>query len=142
MDKLNTKEFSLGNTFLPKIKNVAKKINEIIDYITAREYKEYIARLSQSGTNAPTATVIKNTIGTITWSYTALGAYTATSNYLFTTNKTVATMSGRLDIGLAEFVCAYPGSALHVHVETGILAGNNANDILDGEIIIEIRVYN
>jgi hypothetical protein len=46
--------------------------------------------LNQTGTNAPTATVLENTLGgTIVWSYSALGLYIGTLNSTFTTNKTM-----------------------------------------------------
>lgn len=39
-------------------------------------YGEWIALITQSGTNAPTASVIKDTIGGITLGYNAVGQYT------------------------------------------------------------------
>lgn len=38
LKKLNDKEYSLGTYFLPKIKNVAKKINEVIDFLNSSNY--------------------------------------------------------------------------------------------------------
>lgn len=49
----------------------------------------YTAFLSQSSTSAPTATVLLNTIGTITWARTGTGTYTMTCTGAFTNNKTV-----------------------------------------------------
>ena len=37
--------------------------------------KTYIALLNQTGTNPPTATILKNTIGTLTYQYTGPGQY-------------------------------------------------------------------
>ena len=53
-------------------------------------YKAYAALISQSGTNAPTATVLKNNTGhTYTWTRTAAGKYEITANgNAFTANKT------------------------------------------------------
>jgi hypothetical protein len=55
--------------------------------------KEYVALLTQDNTNAPVATVLKNTLGaTPIWTYTGTGTYTAsviTANPLFLTSKTV-----------------------------------------------------
>jgi len=54
-------------------------------------YQSYTALLTQTGTNAPVATVLNNTTGgTITWTRTGSGAYTATiADAVFTENKTV-----------------------------------------------------
>ena len=47
----------------------------------ARPYKVYTALLSQTGTSAPTATVLENTLGaTVTWSRNNIGQYQATSS--------------------------------------------------------------
>ena len=54
-------------------------------------YKAYTALLTQTGTNAPTATELKNnTSYTYTWTRTGSGTYTITANgNAFTSNKTV-----------------------------------------------------
>jgi hypothetical protein len=124
---------------------VIRKINELVDSCNnSGGYKSYVAILSQTGTNAPVATVIKNTIGEITWSYITVGGYAANSNYLFTTNKTVSFVTGRLDSGsfASDAVITYVGSALQVYVSCGAVGGPEANDLIKGEITIEIRVYN
>lgn len=51
-------------------------------------YKEYVALLTQAGTDAPVATVLSNTIGEIVWTRIITGYYNATSSGLFTPNKT------------------------------------------------------
>lgn len=56
---------------------------------TARPYKVYTALLTQSGTSAPVATVLENTLGgTVTWNYEDVGDYSATLTGAFTTGKT------------------------------------------------------
>lgn len=51
--------------------------------------KVYRALITQSGTGAPTATVLENTLGgTITFSRVGAGFYTVTSSGLFTVGKT------------------------------------------------------
>ena len=59
-------------------------------------YTVYTALLTQAGTAAPVATVLQNTTGgTITWTRTGTGAYTATiSSSLFTSNKTIVFING------------------------------------------------
>lgn len=53
-----------------------------------KPYKIYRALMTQSGTSAPIATVLENTIGTVTFTYSAAGLYYATSSGLFTAGKT------------------------------------------------------
>lgn len=50
--------------------------------------KRYKALISQTGTSAPTVTVLENSIGTITYGYTSAGAYTVNSSGLFASGKT------------------------------------------------------
>ena len=55
----------------------------------AKLYKIYTALLTQSGTNAPVATVLENTLGgTVVWTRTEVGFYQATLMNAFTENKT------------------------------------------------------
>jgi hypothetical protein len=53
-------------------------------------YKEYVALLTQTGTNAPVATVLSNTLGTVTFSRQDIGTYSINSSSLFTQNKNSA----------------------------------------------------
>ena len=58
-------------------------------------YTVYTALVTQTGTGAPVATILKNnTTATFTWARTAGGTYTVTANSnIFTTNKTVVFMN-------------------------------------------------
>ena len=57
-------------------------------------YLVYSALLTQSGTDAPVATVLENTLGgTVVWTRDGAGAYFATLTGVFTNNKTVAFIS-------------------------------------------------
>ena len=54
-------------------------------------YKVYTALLTQTGTNAPVATVLENTLGgTIVWTYNTTGQYVGTLSNAFPVNKTFA----------------------------------------------------
>ena len=104
-------------------------------------YLEYVALLSQSGTNAPVATVLANTLGgTVVWERLYGGQYVGTLTGAFPISKT------------AILVCSVTTG--HVHI---VLAARNSNndihlmvysigdavftdDLLDGNPI-EIRVY-
>lgn len=53
-------------------------------------YKVYTALITQSGTDAPVANVLANTVGvSVTWIYTGVGTYGCNSESLFTLGKTV-----------------------------------------------------
>lgn len=109
---------------------------------TIRPYKVYTALLSQSGTNAPTATVLENTLGvTISFSYVAAGVYAVSaSSSVFTSNKT------SVQIGSG-------GSGTSIYTHTSLVAGSFdiqvrnssslslANSGLNTNLF-EIRVYN
>ena len=62
-------------------------------------YKRFKAKISQTGTNAPTiAYTAINTLGiTPTMGYTSLGNYTITATGLFTLNKTYTSINQQLD---------------------------------------------
>ncbi len=57
--------------------------------VIARPYKVYTALLSQTGTSAPTAVVLENTlVGAIVWTTLGDGQYIGTLSGAFTANKT------------------------------------------------------
>jgi hypothetical protein len=72
-------------------------VNRIVRYVDglvgspvdSRPYKVYTALLTQTGTNAPVAIVLDNTLdGTIIWTRTTDGIYVGTLAGAFVTNKT------------------------------------------------------
>ena len=76
--------------------------------------KSYVALLTQTGTDAPVATVLENTLGgTVVWTYAAGGRYDGTLAGAFTANKTA--------VNSGSCVTA-AGSALN-----GWFAGNRTN---------------
>lgn len=65
-------------------------LNDIIDSANYGGSKVYKALLTQTGTNAPVATVLVNTLsGTPVWSYVGVGDYELTLASEWTANKTV-----------------------------------------------------
>lgn len=57
-------------------------------------YKKYVCLLSQTGTDAPVATVLENDLGfTPVWTYSQAGEYHLTSSEGFTSNKTTCIYS-------------------------------------------------
>lgn len=101
-------------------------------------YKSYVASLSQSGTSAPTATVMYNDIGTITPTYVAPGQYSFTSSGLFTSQKTFSVINQTDEA--STFTTVY-FSTNRIDVRSyETLTETSANDLLSGTSI-EIRVY-
>lgn len=106
-------------------------------------YKVYTALLTQTGTDAPTATVLENTLGNITFAYDAVGVYSIISpNNLFTLNKTWITDVIALGVGGP----AYRGilfldtpDRIGIQTEWDV---DTASDSILYKVSIEIRVYN
>jgi hypothetical protein len=113
-----------------------------------RRFKIYTALLTQTGTSAPTAVVLENTLGAaVVWARSSAGTYTGTLASAFTVNKTsvdpqsvVAGVSG-----LYGLVKAVRTSANVVTVTTSDvdLVGDTAaaTDAMLSSTMIEIRVY-
>jgi hypothetical protein len=100
--------------------------------------KKYVALLTQTGTSAPTATVLENTLGgTLVWSYDGVGSYIGTLTGAFTSNKTAVLISG-----------VYKGSVSGLRktdntvqiTTTATSTNTEANALLDSTTI-EIKVY-
>jgi hypothetical protein len=110
----------------------------------------------QYNTGAPVVTVLENTIGDIWFTYNAVGQYKINSNTLFTPNKTFllngtslgATMFNKMIpsdgsgiLNNVGYVITYDGInriAINSFIDNEIYG----NDVLDGLVPIEIRVYN
>lgn len=112
-------------------------IIEEISLASANEPKVYVALLTQSGTNAPVATVLKNTLGSeVVWSYTFEGIYNgATTNSIFSPTKTIGyTYSGWDDD--SNFI----GFIVSVFDSTNIRLINTINDRLDNHVSIRVKI--
>lgn len=64
-------------------------IDQSAQNIMLPQFKTYIAKLTQTGTDAPVADVYVNTIGDIVWTRDGVGTYQGTSSGLFVAGKTV-----------------------------------------------------
>ncbi len=99
--------------------------------------KVYRALLTQTGTDAPVATVLENTLGgTVVWSYGGVGTYTATLANAFTANKThlMAGTPSSPSVGLAF----YRGGTDTLGVDT--TNGDPSDDILSNNAV-QVLVY-
>ena len=106
--------------------------------------KKYVALLSQSGTSAPVATVLENSLGgTVVWSRAGEGEYKATLAGAFPAGKTVllAQPGGDYNLIDAGFINYFYWLSAN---ELEIVVRNNEAANSDGELksaAVEIRVY-
>lgn len=124
------------------LKNIYSKIDEIIRKVNESPeptYKVYSALLAQSGEDAPTATVLENTLGgDIIWERITDGEYSGTLTDAFTLNKswsTYPTISGQDSTILVDFL------DVNTFYISTFSSGVAADNLLDNASI-EIRVYN
>ena len=95
-------------------------------------YLVYVALLSQSGTDAPVATVLENTLGgAVVWTREGGGEYVGTLASAFTENKTWF---------------QYPNTSINMQSQgmqwlSENTVGLNYNTDYDGIAYVEIRVY-
>lgn len=77
-----------GGELVPVVQSsttVKTTVQDVADL--AVPYSVYTALLTQTGTNAPVATVLQNTIGNIVWTYASVGSYNATLTNAFPSGK-------------------------------------------------------
>lgn len=104
-------------------------------------YLVYTALLSQSGTSAPTATVLENTLGgTVVWTWEDVGFFRGTLTGAFPSAKTWATASIDLVAAADEFfarIARASDNLVTVQIfDFALSAINGCNNLA-----IEIRVY-
>jgi hypothetical protein len=124
---------------------------------TVLPYKVYTALVTQSGTDAPVATVLENTLGVITLQRNELGDYSILSDNLFLDGKTFMPQSFSFDA--EQSVIPYADdSSINGHYsfwktsegDIKIFMYNNTGTFVEWstalgtsfELPIEIRVYN
>lgn len=108
-------------------------------------YKVYTALLTQSGTDAPVATILENTLSGIpVWTRVNTGNYTITLTGEFTTNKTIVSCSNVTSTqGSDGRIIVYNDEGIYGDFMS-IKCLSNGNLPVDGLIdqYIEIKVYN
>jgi hypothetical protein len=110
-------------------------------------YKVYTALLTQTGTDAPVATILQNTLGgTPVWSRSGVGTYAITLAGAFPINKTVCFLTienndsdGRI-LGSINYSGA-PNANVRGFVIQNATTNSNTDE-LAALSCIEIRVYN
>lgn len=118
---------------------VATGVTKRVSRKNALGYTEYVALLTQSGANAPTATTIKNDTGaTVTWTRSIAGFYVGTfSSAVLTTNKTVQFINEQSN--LYHYRTSYGGTS-SVVVYTMNLTGTLVDGVLNGTPVV-VRIY-
>jgi hypothetical protein len=102
-------------------------------------YKSYVALISQTGTAAPTVTILENTIGDIVWSFQATGEYFGTLTGAFPSGK-VITFSNQIEPLETITIQRKNDNAIAITTFT-TSTGAGINGALVNTSI-EIRVYN
>jgi hypothetical protein len=102
-------------------------------------YKVYAALLTQSGTSAPVATVLENTLGgTVVWTRSSTGIYIGTLSGVFTLNKTHCTGTPSTHPSLL----ALDSNSVN---SFSVATEDSSGVLFDSYLVktpIEIRVYN
>lgn len=111
-------------------------------YLNARPYKVYVALITQTGTSAPTATVLENTLGgTVVWTRSSVGTYVATLNGAFILNKTCGFFNS--NNGGNPYVSYVNISSLNsVSIQTVNSTNGTSFEAGLANASVEIRVYN
>jgi len=102
-------------------------------------YTVYTAALTQTGNNAPVASVLQNTTGGVfTWSYVSTGKYRVTvSNITLPANKVVIFENATNDLNLGGKI----KSTTVIDVEQFSSGGGGYTDVMLPGTSIEIRIY-
>lgn len=101
-------------------------------------YARYVALLSQTGTDAPVATVLENTLGgTVVWTRNDVGDYTGTLAGVFVVGKTFLNSPNHINTGLdISFRSDDANTVSIITADSGMVS----DEILLAACI-EIRVY-
>jgi hypothetical protein len=116
-------------------------LNDLIDSASYGGKKVYKALLTQTGTAAPVAIVLENTLsGTPVWSRSSKGIYYATLASEFTINKTACMINASFDAEVEVMTGVLRTSANQISVSTGKKTLNEGLDdtLLNTTITIEV----
>lgn len=141
------KDQSLQNKW-PTTKGKLATVNDLV-----KPYKVYTALLSQSGANAPIATVLENSIGLLTWFRDQSGVYTVLMPEQFNIDKIAVIIPSITSedgfAGVASYEGGKYGASDGLYLNILTWQENKTTKILESTIdnllfrsFIEIRVYN
>lgn len=138
--EITPKPEKLGNVIAAERSDEVVTLGQLNEYgISGASYKKYVAIMSQSGTDAPTALVMENTLGaTITWAYDDVGSYYGNlSSAVLTANKTWFISGNTADLNTITTI----NTTQQVQINTNGDVDTPANTMMTN-VAIEIRVYN
>lgn len=127
--------------------DVRQSIINTIDTLTgepvvSQGIKQYVALLTQTGTNAPVATVLANTLGgTVVWARDAQGQYSATLANAFTASKTVIIAANTTADGTGCYVKTQIQNTSTVSVSAVLEGGSTYSDDQLENTAVTINVY-
>lgn len=131
------------------LKALAKDVNPIIDAVIelqnnqdVKPYKVYVALLTQTGTNPPTATVLENTFNPMpSLAYNSPGEYLLKKTGAFSDPDKVFIINGFGTSANSQVIAGY-NNINSIYISTGSQGlFTPSNDVLY-KYPIEIRVYN
>ena len=108
--------------------------------VSAVKPKTYKASLTQSGTSAPTAVVLENTLGDIVWTRNDTGYYFGTLLGAFTSGKTLLLIGQNYGNDKKEITYINLDSEDSIYIET-VDNGVNSDSVLVNSVSILIEVY-
>lgn len=110
---------------------------------SASNVREYVANLTQSSTNPPNATVLKNTLGgDPVWTYSGIGEYYLTLNGAFGSDASkVHILVGKSQDGNLEQVYGYWNDANTLIFDCFEQTGTNTTNGLLSNSPIYIRIF-
>jgi hypothetical protein len=120
------------------IAKYVKKLSEKVDSLYI--FDSYVAFLSQSGTNPPVSTIIKNDLsGSIVWTRISAGVYHGTLTGAFASNRVVITLGSFNSSWDAKVKC------YKLNNDVIVLKTGDSTDFIDDDVItnlpIDIKIY-
>jgi len=128
---------------LVKLKDSAGVVETLAttEGIAAAEPKVYVALLTQTGTDVPVATILKNTLGGVpVWSYNNVGRYEVMLTDIFVDGKTISSVYNIYsndDFDLDSFGQTFNQDNSVIEVRTT----DNGTRANDHDFLIKIEVY-
>ena len=146
---INANDKLIGTDFNDSDKTKNYLISELKNYILngldIRPYKVYTALLSQTGTNAPVATVLENTFGfTPIWQRDSSGVYFVNNTSFFDIDKTLILVTrNTVNFDISAYANDNDNVWIDVSqiIEVSPLNVSAIENVLNNTSI-EIRVYN
>jgi hypothetical protein len=142
------KPLRLGGVLPAELRDEVVTLGQINDMGVSAPYKKYVALLTQTSTNAPTAIILENTVGDIVWTRSDAGVYVGTLAGAFGTDNTFIIKAGLPGVVVSDLsgntttalVSHSVGGADTVYLSTFENGEVPADDWLY-KYPIEIRVY-